>query len=70
MQHQNAASSFTQRELEVIKLLSVGKLNKEIAYQLNISINTVKKFNKQIFKKVGYTRRVQVAQYFTEQIRA
>lgn len=60
---------FTERELEVLQLLSLGKLNKEIACVLNITIDTVKKHNKKIFKKTGFSRRVQVASFFIDNIR-
>lgn len=53
--------SLTRRELEVLKMLSYGTYNKEIAEQLNISERTVKNHVSNIFKKIGVTDRTQAA---------
>ena len=53
--------SLTRRELDVLKLLSVGIYNKEIAEQLNISERTVKNHVSNIFKKICVTDRTQAA---------
>ena len=53
--------SLTRREMEVLKLLSVGMYNKEVAEQLNISERTVKNHVSNIFKKIGVTDRTQAA---------
>lgn len=53
--------SLTRREMEVLKLLSVGMYNKEVAEQLNISERTVKNHVFNIFKKIGVTDRTQAA---------
>ena len=47
--------------MEVLKLLSVGMYNKEVAEQLNISERTVKNHVSNIFKKIGVTDRTQAA---------
>ena len=49
------------RELEVLKLLSVGMFNKEIAEDLSISERTVKNHVSNIFKKLDVTDRTQAA---------
>ena len=51
----------TNRELEVLKLLSVGMFNKEIAEDLSISERTVKNHVSNIFKKLDVTDRTQAA---------
>lgn len=51
----------TKRELEVLKLLSVGLYNKEIGEKLNISERTVKNHISNIFKKIEVTDRTQAA---------
>jgi DNA-binding NarL/FixJ family response regulator len=51
----------TRRELEVLKLLAVGKYNKEVAEELEISERTVKNHVSNIFKKIGVTDRTQAA---------
>ena len=45
----------TQREKEVLITLSSGKLSKEIAETLNISVNTVEQHKKNIKKKLELT---------------
>jgi DNA-binding NarL/FixJ family response regulator len=54
-------SDLTKRELEVLKLLSVGMYNKEIAEKLEISERTVKNHVSNIFKKLEVTDRTQAA---------
>lgn len=51
----------TRRESEVLKLLAVGKYNKEIAEELKISERTVKNHVSNIFKKIHVTDRTQAA---------
>lgn len=51
----------TNRELEVLKLLSFGMFNKEIAEKLSISERTVKNHVSNIFKKLDVTDRTQAA---------
>lgn len=51
----------TKREMEVLKLLSVGLYNKEIGEKLNISERTVKNHISSIFKKIEVTDRTQAA---------
>lgn len=45
--------SLTAREHEVLTYLITGMLNKQIAYELNISERTVKAHRKQVFDKMG-----------------
>ena len=51
----------TRRELEVLKLLAIGKYNKEVAEELEISERAVKNHVSNIFKKIGVTDRTQAA---------
>jgi DNA-binding CsgD family transcriptional regulator len=46
-------NGLTLRELEVVKLIALGKTNKEIAHQLSISIHTVISHRKNITEKLG-----------------
>lgn len=57
------ASGLTFRELEVLTLIGLGYLNKEIADQLNISINTVPVFTKHLRDKTGCFRKADLALY-------
>ncbi|MGB4465734.1 MAG: response regulator transcription factor [Eubacteriales bacterium] len=50
----------TERETEVLNLIAEGMSNKEIANKLEITLNTVKGYIKNIYDKLGVNRRVQV----------
>lgn len=58
-------SSLTPRENEVFELVRSGFTNKEIGRQLGIAEDTVKKHLKQVFRKLGIRRRIQVAMFDT-----
>lgn len=51
--------SLTNRELEVMELISAGKSNKEIAEELVLSPNTIKMHLSNIYGKLQVNRRVQ-----------
>ncbi|MDF2801634.1 MAG: two component transcriptional regulator, LuxR family [Anaerocolumna sp.] len=53
----------TKREMEVLKLITEGLFNKEIAYHLSISEKTVKNHVSNIFKKISVSDRTQAAVY-------
>lgn len=58
----NAKSSeFTPREIEVLRLLTTGAGNDEIADKLDISQNTVKTHVKHLLEKTGFETRTQLA---------
>lgn len=48
----------TEREFEVIKLIKKGMTNKEIGYELGISVNTVNNHIANIFQKTGVKSRI------------
>lgn len=54
-------SLLTDRELELLKLLALGMLNKEIAERLSITERTVKNHVSNIFKKIDVSDRTQAA---------
>jgi NarL family two-component system response regulator YdfI len=56
---ETADPELTSRETEVLRLLSLGLANKEIAFQLKISEHTVKFHVSSIFTKLGATNRVE-----------
>ncbi|MCA0386388.1 MAG: response regulator transcription factor [Firmicutes bacterium] len=56
-------TALTKREYEVIRLISKGHNNKEIAVELFISEKTVKNHVSNIFKKIKVTDRTQAALY-------
>lgn len=49
----SATTCLTKREQEILSELASGKFYKEIAIECNISINTVKKHCKNIYRKPG-----------------
>ena len=53
--------SLTRREIEVLKAIAAGLLNKEIATNLGISERTVKNHISNIFKKIDVNDRTQAA---------
>jgi len=59
----NQIKLLTKREIEVLKLLTEGLFNKEIAYKLCISEKTVKNHVSNIFKKISVSDRTQAAVY-------
>lgn len=53
--------ALTKREMEVLKEMSVGKFNRDIAKEMKISERTVKNHISSIFKKLEVTDRTQAA---------
>ncbi len=56
---QQQKKKLTSREIEILQLMSEGKTNKEIAYALNLSEQTVKTHAKKIFRKMNVADRAQ-----------
>lgn len=54
--------SLSQRELEVLTMMSQGMSNQEIADKLFISLNTVKTHSSSLFSKLEVKRRTQAVQ--------
>jgi DNA-binding NarL/FixJ family response regulator len=54
-------SSLTPREVEVLSLVASGNRNKEIAYALSISEETVQGHMKHILSKLGVNDRTRAA---------
>ncbi len=58
-------SALTERELEVVEWIRVGKTNQEIASILNITENTVKSHLKRIYQKLNVSKRAQAVALLT-----
>ena len=56
-------AGLTDREVEVINLVSSGKSNKEIAAELNISVRTVHRHVANILQKTGCGNRTEAARF-------
>jgi DNA-binding NarL/FixJ family response regulator len=58
-----ASDGLTAREIEVLKLMSSGLANKQIAFRLRISEKTVRNHISHIYEKIGVVDRAQAALY-------
>jgi LuxR family maltose regulon positive regulatory protein len=54
-------SRLSERELQVLHLLAAGKQNQEIAHELYLALDTVKKHVTHIFEKLGAANRTEAA---------
>jgi len=55
--------ALSQRELEVLRLLAAGKSNQQIADELVISLNTVRRHVSNVFDKTGVANRTEASLY-------
>lgn len=62
-QYEPTPDVLTERELEVLRLVTHGLSNQEISVQLNITLKTVKAHVSSILQKLGVENRVQAALY-------
>jgi pimeloyl-ACP methyl ester carboxylesterase/DNA-binding CsgD family transcriptional regulator len=61
-----AIPGLSGREMEILRLVAAGRRNQEIADELVISLNTVRRHVSNIFDKTGVTNRAQAAVYAKE----
>ena len=54
-------AQLTEREKEVMQLILLGKLNKQIAEELSISMKTVEVHRARVFEKMGVKSAVELA---------
>lgn len=59
---------FTKREIEIINLIDRGLSNKEIAYRLYISTETVKKHICNMMTKAGVRNRISLVKFYQHQL--
>jgi DNA-binding CsgD family transcriptional regulator len=59
--------TLTQREGEILSLVSDGKQNKEIALALGIAVHTVEQHLKHIYQKLGIGNRTEAAVLYWKQ---
>ncbi len=62
--YDNPLSTLTRRELEVLSNLSSGRTNKQIARDLEVSLNTVKFHVRNLFQKLGVNSRSQAVSMY------
>jgi DNA-binding NarL/FixJ family response regulator len=58
-----SSTLLSDRELEVLRLLAAGHTNQQIADELVISLNTVRRHVSNIFDKTGAANRAQATAY-------
>jgi DNA-binding NarL/FixJ family response regulator len=59
----SANAGLSQRELEVLRLVAAGRSNQQIADELVISLNTVRRHVSNVFDKTGVANRAQATAY-------
>jgi two-component system nitrate/nitrite response regulator NarP len=57
--YENPLVTLTRRELEVLASLATGRTNKQIARDMDVSLNTVKFHVRNLFQKLGVNSRAQ-----------
>ena len=62
----NVPNVLNRREEDVLRLVALGYLDKEIAVQLNISIKTVESYKSRIKEKLGLSRLAELVRYAVE----
>lgn len=62
----DAIASLTPKQFRVATMVSQGLLNKQIAFELNVTESTVKAHMTEIFKKLGMNSRTQVVMTFSQ----
>ena len=60
----NLFEGLTSKQQEILKLLSEGKTNKEIAQELFIELSTVKTHINNIYRQLNVTTRREAADYY------
>jgi DNA-binding NarL/FixJ family response regulator len=66
----SSIQELTLREKQVVELVQLAKLNKEIAHELHLTEGTVKEYLNRIFRKLGVTNRTQLAVLAVRQMNA
>ena len=56
-----AASEFTEKELDVLRIIAMGYTNQEIADELVISVNTVRFHLANLISKTGCNSKIELA---------
>ncbi|MBZ5584954.1 MAG: LuxR C-terminal-related transcriptional regulator [Acidobacteriia bacterium] len=58
---QRSIPALSSRERQVVALIQQAKSNKEIAYELSLTVGTVKEYIYHIFRKIGVSNRTELA---------
>ncbi len=66
MEAETSKGNLSERQVQIMKLVSIGKLNKEIADKLNIKPDTIGKHLQHIYFKLGVQNRTEASMKFVE----
>lgn len=58
------AEVLSTRERQIVELLVAGKLNKEIAHELDLTEGTIKEYMNRMFHKLTFRNRVELAVWY------
>ncbi len=61
--HEMPPSLLTDKEMEVVKLITLGKVNKDVARMMQVSISTVEKHITHIYTKLDVSSRAELARW-------
>jgi two-component system, NarL family, response regulator NreC len=61
--HEMSPSLLTEKEIEVVKLITQGKLNKDVARTMQVSISTVEKHITHIYEKLDVSSRAELIRW-------
>lgn len=64
------SNALSPRECQIVPLVAAGKLNKEIAHELGLSVGTVKEYMFRIMRKLSFTNRTELAVWYVSAIKA
>lgn len=59
--------NLSDKEINILDMISMGKVNKEIAHSLKISEKTVRNYISRIFRKINVTNRTEAASFWIRQ---
>ncbi len=55
--------SLSSREEEILRLISKGRTNKQIAHELSLSVRTVERYRSSVMRKAGLQNRAELVAY-------
>ena len=58
----------TQKELQIVALVTDGLKNREVAREIGITVHVVKNRMRLIYEKLGFHNRVEVALWYVKQM--
>ncbi len=64
--HGQGVAQLTQRQLEVLDLMALGKQNRDIANDLGLNVGTVKMHSSRIFKTLNVQNRTEAVAMYTQ----